>query len=254
MIPHTSPGTISHVAVIIPARNESATIAHTLESVATAAARLDGRATTSCVIVADACVDDTAQTARQWFADNGRLSAAMGTSWLSVIECNERSAGAARRVGTTAALANTPDDTPVEALWLANTDADTTVDAHWLELQLDLAHHGVDAVAGIVELDENVPDDLLQRFAVHYTLNPDGTHRHVHGANIAMRASTYLAAGGWSNLRTGEDHDLWKRLNMNGNCISSTAVTVRTSARTTGRAPNGFAADISSLLDPNVVA
>ena len=46
------------------------------------------------------------------------------------------------------------------------------------------------------------------RFRMTYQINTDGTHPHVHGANLGMRADAYLAAGGWNPLPTAEDHDL----------------------------------------------
>lgn len=36
----------------------------------------------------------------------------------------------------------------------------------------------------------------------------DRPHRHVHGANFGLRASAYLAGGGFRPLRTAEDHAL----------------------------------------------
>jgi len=171
------------------------------------------------------------------------------------MECSERSVGAARSLGTALVVTDaarrgiTPD-----RLWLAHTDGDTSVTPDWLTQQLDIAVQGVDAVAGIVQLDESAPTSLVRRFRSHYSVDSDGTHTHVHGANIAMRASTYLDAGGWDTRRTGEDHDLWRRLRIVGHCVSSTAIVVRTSPRTLGRAPNGFAADLRALGGSGVVA
>lgn len=71
---------------------------------------------------------------------------------------------------------------------------------------------------------------------------------------MAMRADAYLAAGGWQPLACGEDHDLWARLSQIGNCVSSTAISVRTSARLEGRAPDGFAADLAALHQAETVA
>ncbi len=242
--------TIIHVAVVIPARDEAATITHALAAVADACTPLVDRITASCVVVADACTDNTADIARRWTSDSTRT----GVSW-SIIKCSGRRVGAARRLGTAAAIADADaHGVRSESMWLAHTDADTVVDPQWLTMQIELADHGIDAVAGIVELDTTVPAALQHRFAVHYPVNADGTHSHVHGANLAMRASTYLAAGGWADFMTGEDHDLWRRLNSVGACMSSTAITVRTSGRIDGRAPDGFAADIRSLMAPEVVA
>ena len=53
-------------------------------------------------------------------------------------------------------------------------------------------------------------------------------------------------------LTTGEDHDLWNRLRRYGPTLSTTALTVATSARRTGRAPEGFAADLSALCNAAV--
>ena len=49
-------------------------------------------------------------------------------------------------------------------------------------------------------------------FRETYEIRPDGSHPHVHGANLGVRADAYLRAGGWADLRTAEDHDLWRRL------------------------------------------
>ena len=40
------------------------------------------------------------------------------------------------------------------------------------------------------------------------TVHRNGTHGHVHGANMGFRGDAYLAAGGWYPLASGEDHDL----------------------------------------------
>ena len=41
-------------------------------------------------------------------------------------------------------------------------------------------------------------------------------HPHVHGANLGVTAAAYLAAGGFSALRTGEDHALVRALETAG--------------------------------------
>ena len=131
-------------------------------------------------------------------------------------------------------------------VWLANTDADSVVPAFWLFAQLDLAARCVTAVAGTVDLDAD--EALRERFATHYDVSPDGTHRHVHGANMGVRGDVYLRAGGWRPMHSGEDHDLWARLGPVATRVSSTTITVRTSARLIGRAPGGFARDIARLV------
>lgn len=240
-------GPIDHVTVVIPARDEAGSIAASLDAVRIARDHLPSSVATSCVIVADGCHDDTAAIARRWSVANGQPCV--------VIECSERSAGAARALGTSTAIRDaTKTGVHPSTLWLAHTDADTVVGADWLVSQIDVADRGIDAVAGIVDLDGPVSARLSRRFRAHYQVNTDGTHSHVHGANIGMRASTYLDAGGWDARPTGEDHDLWIRLKAVGTCVSSTAIVVRTSARLIGRAPAGFADDILTLTRPEVVA
>ncbi len=167
---------------------------------------------------------------------------------MLVVSCEARNVGTARAVGAAAAI----DDArrrrvPLWSTWLASTDADSTVPRHWLHAQLQWADQGVDAVTGTVELEVHSDQPLRERFNEAYVLGPDGSHRHVHGANMAMRAQTYLAAGGWRSLACGEDHDLWNRLHRVGRCVTSSAFAVATSARLEGRAPDGFAADLAAL-------
>lgn len=240
-------GAIDHVTVVIPARDEAGSIVASLDAIRTARQYLPTSVTTSCVVVADGCHDDTAAIARRWSAANAQPCV--------VVECSERSAGAARALGTSVAISDAARlGVHPTTLWLAHTDADTVVGVEWLVSQLDVADRGVDAVAGIVDLDGPVSAGLSRRFRAHYRVNADGTHSHVHGANIGMRASTYLDAGGWDARPTGEDHDLWHRLKAVGTCVSSTAIVVRTSARLVGRAPAGFADDVLALTLPEVVA
>src|ERR1035438_132616 len=81
-----------------------------------------------------------------------------------------------------------------------------------------------------------------QRFRLTYLIHSDGTHPHVHGANIGIRADAYLESGGWRHLMTAEDHDLWQRLHRgNHRRRSDASLRVVTSGRRIGRAPHGFA-------------
>lgn len=237
---------IRHVAVVVPARNEQAWINATLDAIATARAALDG-VTTSCIVVLDDCTDATSSL----IASRTNSSIVVPGPTV-VVDASVRSAGAARAIGFETALrtgAHLPGET-----WLASTDADTLVPPEWLVSQLLLAESGADAVAGIVELDDVADERLREGFRTRYQLGADGSHRHVHGANMAMRGDAYLAAGGWRSLETGEDHDLWARLGKIGRCISSTDVVVRTSSRLHGRAPAGFAADLLMIHSSESVA
>ena len=75
----------------------------------------------------------------------------------------------------------------------------------------------------------------------------DGSHHHVHGANLGFRGDVYLASGGWNALATAEDHDLWNRVRECGRTLTTSTTCVTTSHRIVGRAPHGFAADMAHL-------
>lgn len=206
-------------------------------------ARLPAGITGSCVIVADRCSDRTADRARRWHG---------GSTSPTIVETTRGCVGAARAAGVRHVLASVP--CRPEHVWIANTDADTVLPADWLLGQLLLAEGGADAVAGIVELDASADPYLLAQFAANYHLDPDGTHQHVHGANLGVRGDAYLAVGGWRDLTTAEDHDLWRRLRQRHVCVSSSSIVVHTSARLAGRAPLGFADDLRAHAQRRTVA
>lgn len=99
------------------------------------------------------------------------------------------------------------------------------------------------------------PDDFAgwppgtgARFARGY--DPRAGHRHVHGANLGVRADAYAAVGGFRALDAHEDVDLVTRLEASGRPIVWGAhAPVRTSTRRIGRAEQGFAAYLRRLAD-----
>lgn len=232
---------IRHVAVVIPARDEADTIEATIDSIERARRQLPVGVSSTCIIVVDASSDATGAIIER----RGRPAEGARSTSSIVVKTAHGCVGAARSVGCRVALAGSLHRP--RHVWLAHTDADTVVPGHWLVAQLELAERRVTAVAGTVELGTEVDDSLRAQFAAEYETSPDGTHRHVHGANMGTRGDVYLLAGGWRRLHTGEDHDLWAQLGRVTTCVSSTAITVRTSARQVGRAPTGFARDIARM-------
>ena len=112
-------------------------------------------------------------------------------------------------------------------------------------------------MAGIVSVDsfEGHGPEVPKRFQNSYSILADGTHPHIHGANLGVRADRYVRAGGWANLKTGEDHDLWGRLQRTGaRLLSSARLQVVTSGRRVGRAPNGFADALAAHNQTEAVA
>ena len=192
--------------------------------------------TTDLIVVADRSTDDTARIAGSFVQGNG-----------IVVETDAGCVGAARALGAQLALERYSGEE--FHCWLANTDADCEVPLTWLQDQLAYAEAGITAVAGIIDVDSFVEHEpfVPERFRLSYLIHPDGTHPHVHGANFGVRADAYLQSGGWQDLSTAEDHDLWRRLHAGRHHrISDARLRVTTSGRRLGRAPLGFAGALAA--------
>lgn len=230
---------IERIVVVIPARDEEDSIVACLEGVRVARRRLPFDVRSSMVVVADRCRDETVARA---------VSTIMGDDGDIIVDSQLGTVGAARQLGARCALLDVPED--LGRVWIASTDADTVVPVDWLTTQLDIARTGLVGAAGIVRLRRDARSDLalVDSFDRSYSHGDGRHHSHVHGANMGFRADAFHAVGGWNSLATGEDHDLWNRLRDVGPVVATTALWVTTSARLTGRAPSGFAADLA-LLD-----
>ena len=225
-----------HMAIVIPARDEQELLPRCLRSVQNARLMLPSYVTSDLIVVADQSTDDTCNIAWDFVHGNG-----------TVVESQVGCVGAARALGVRRALERC--DGPRNRCWLANTDADCQVPATWLRDQLAFANAGYSATAGIVDVDSFAEHEPLvsDRFRLAYLIHADGTHPHVHGANLGVRADAYLQAGGWKNLYTAEDHDLWRRLQRGRHKhISVASLCVLTSGRKAGRAPLGFAGTLAT--------
>jgi len=233
-----------HISVLIPARDEEDLLPRCLESVLEARASVLRMASCDVVVAVDNSKDGTYGIARKILGNAG-----------GVIRCKAGRVGFARAAAAKTALRRGKQNP--SRVWLANTDADCCVPPTWLTDQLQLAQAGVEAIAGIVDVDsfdEHGPH-VRERFRSTYVLNPDGTHPHIHGANLGVRADVYLRAGGWANLGTAEDHDLWGRLAVAGaQKLSTSRLKVLTSGRRCGRAPMGFAGALAAHNEVRVEA
>ncbi len=224
-----------HIAVLIPARNEEQLLPRCLRSVLAARSRLPASVTCDIAVAVDCSTDRTLQIASRMLQGSG------------IVVCTDAGAvGHARALAAEAALARYSSRYGAywNHCWLANTDADCCVPETWLKDQLALAARNIEAVAGTIDVDtfSEHAAHVAERFRATYLLSPDGTHGHVHGANLGVRADAYLRAGGWSPLATAEDHDLWRRLSsVATRRLSLSRLRVSTSGRRTGRAPHGFA-------------
>ncbi len=227
---------IDHIITVIPARDEARSIGRCLRSVNTARAGIPSPITSSVVVVVDAGRDRT-----------GAIAAAdLDPASDLLLHTEHACAGTSRRTGVAAALSRT--DADPARIWVCSTDADSTVPPDWYRIHLDAADAGHIAISGVVELDDAADPFLLAQFRSTYRIHPDGSHPHVHAANLGFRADAYIAAGGWAPLSSGEDHDLWGRLTTFGASLASVRLSVTTASRLIGRAPGGFAADLAALL------
>ncbi|GAA1165121.1 glycosyltransferase [Nesterenkonia sandarakina] len=226
-----------HAIVVIPAHDEATTVGAAVTSVQASARRAALRL--RLIVVADACADATAPTARAAGAE--------------VIEIGANNVGAARAAGFTHALSTTGPDTgshPGALPWLATTDADTQVPLDWLAKHAAYRDRGADVVVGTVLLAPVDGEDPVGRaWAEEYAekITASG-HRHIHGANLGFSAHAYLSVQGFRSLADDEDVDLMARLRLSGAVIvTATDLPVVTSRRTTGRAPRGFARTLGAL-------
>ena len=227
------------VAVLIPARNEEVLLTHCLESVIGAVDSLPVTIKATIVLVSDCSTDRTAEIAYRLIGGRG-----------SVLHTRAGTVGTARALAASYAIEKTT--APLSNFWLANTDADCIVPSVWLSDQIDFAASGIEAVAGIIAVDsfEEHGTEVPARFRASYSIYDDGTHPHIHGANLGVRADRYVNIGGWADLKTAEDHDLWGRLRRtDARVFSSAKLQVVTSGRRVGRAPSGFAGALAAHND-----
>lgn len=221
-----------HVEIVVPACNEEDHISSCLTGIRAAVDRLRAdRPSVECgvTVVLDSCSDQTAALAADFDAH--------------LVSGNFGCVGSARHAGITAALERVGRDPA--AVWLANTDADSRVPEDWLVVQARLAEEGSDAVIGTVTPDGLDPD-TDRRWRERQCLAED--HPHVHGANLGLRASVYLAAGGFRDAALHEDQDLVDRVRaVTDDWVATHHISVTTSARLTSRVDGGFASYLADL-------
>ena len=220
-------------AVVIPAHNERAKLPACLRAVLTAA--LCAPVPVTVVVVLDDTDDDSAQLAGEYGPD------------VHFVCVDARNVGTARAVGFGYARSL---HGPGARCWYATTDADSRVDPGWLVRQLET---GADMVLGVVRVTDwhQHSPDVADRFLRAYEGGAGDPHDHSHGANMGFSARAYWRVGGFRPLASGEDVDLVERFEAAGYSIHrDTGISVVTSARTSARAPHGFAHHLSRLGTP----
>jgi glycosyltransferase involved in cell wall biosynthesis len=219
----------SQIVVVVPAHNEAAHLPACLRALATGALAVSAPVLT--VVVLDSCDDGSERLAGEFGPDVHFVSVEAGN------------VGAARAAGFAYARGMYDDDA---ATWYATTDADSQVDADWL---VRMTAPGADMVLGVVRVPSwrNFSMAVVRRYLSAYGSGGPG-HHHVHGANMGFRADAYWHVGGFRPLETGEDVDLVDRFKAAGLQVHrDSSLSVATSDRAEGRAPNGFAGHLRGL-------
>ncbi|MET0811870.1 MAG: glycosyltransferase [Microbacterium sp.] len=219
---------VSHVGVVVPVHDEEELLEGCLASILAAA----GAVPALVVVVLDACTDASGEIAARFP--------------VTILRIDAHNVGAARRAGAAHVL-RVFGHRNAGRTWIANTDADSTVPANWIEHQAALAHVGADVMTGAVrpDLGALTPDHAELWLRTHPPGQPNGN---VHGANLGIRASIYLAAGGFAPLPEHEDIDLVARaVDVGAVVVSTDECTVETSARFVGRTPGGYAGYLRAL-------
>jgi glycosyltransferase involved in cell wall biosynthesis len=224
--------------VAVPARNEEATVAACVVSIAQAARRVD--LPVDIIVVCDSCTDATPARAMQ--------------AGARILTLDKRNVGAARAAG----IADLLSASGPTGLWLATTDADSVVPRDWLERMLEAGRSGYAAVAGTVRVEDwrQHPPKLIAAYHRHYArgIGSEG-HGHVHGANLGFSAVAYERIGGLPPLALAEDHALIDAFVDSGRSVARlTDLIVTTSARLDGRASGGFADFLRSLVREDSLA
>ncbi len=242
------------VAVVVPARDEEATVARTLRGVCASLDEAQRRGLLDAAVVevvAHRCVDATEARARAALC--GRPQARVVRDDTSTTVGQVRDAATRRALAARAPL--TPTD--LRETWLLSTDADTDVGRAWVsEILAEARQSRAAAVVGLAPLDDwqggetgRTAYDLVlaakmrseDRRSLHQ-------HDHVYGANLAVRADAYLAVGGFSHVRHGEDQALVDALTASGFPVLRTrSISVTTSGRMRGRAAGGLADHLARL-------
>lgn len=217
---------LEQVFVVVPAHDEQERIGGLIASVQASVIALGRTApglTVRVLIAADGCTDATAERAY--------------AAGVEVLELERCGVGAARSAGIARLLASV--SAPAERVWIANTDADTVVPSEWLAAHIEHARHW-DALLGTVRPDaaDLSPGAYARWRDVRAREESIGS---IHGANLGVRASAYVAVGGFGAEPVHEDVLLVARLRASGARVGATdRGEVVTSGRRDNRVEGGY--------------
>jgi len=254
------------LTVTVPARNEQAAIERCLRAFAmqrTTCGRPLAAEVLDVVVYANSCGDGTAHVAARFVAAHPQLRA-----WVvaSPLPSGDAHVGTARKTGRDFAASRFLRARSPRGL-VASVDADTIVDPDWAARLLAAAER-VDAVAGHVFIDAlelaTLPAGVRRLYALEATYrrlcaeleatidplleDPAPRHDAFVGANFAVTAGTYVAAGGIPPLPRLEDRAfLFALRRIDARVRFSLDVRAATSGRRTPRVAGGFGTERREL-------
>jgi hypothetical protein len=225
------------LGIVLPVHDEEVLLGAALMALEVAVNQVAGDVPCHTVLVFDQCRDRSRDIASMWRRD---LRARRQDHLVSEIEIGATNVGSARRTGCAAVLAGAArSGIPPASIWLATTDADSTVPEHWLSTQLARHDAGIDLWSGTV----TVRDWTGRRdsTAAEWHLRYEAELEPVHGASLGVNGQTYLDAGQFESLTSGEDRSFLRAASAHGaSCCFDRSAPVTTSARLDARAPHGF--------------
>ena len=250
------------VSVIIPAKDEAASLPATLAALA-AQTDLDGRPlpprSYEVIVLANNCRDATARVARQLALAYPRLVLHVAERTLPPAEAH---VGRARRLLMDEAARRLRAVGRPHGI-IASTDADTRVAPDWLAATAAAVAAGADAVGGRILTDAppapRCPARRCQLRDAAYNLlaarlehrldpapaDPWPRHHQHFGASLALTAAAYAQVGGLPVVPYLEDEALYQALYRHDLRVRhSPAVRVLTSGRHEGRVAVGLSAQL----------
>lgn len=259
------------ICVIIPAKDEAASLPATLTALA-AQVDEDGQAWPAArfevIVLANNCTDGTAAVARAWGRQHPLLRLHVLETTLPAAEAH---VGRARRLLMDEAARRLEQAGRPRGI-IASTDADTRVAPDWLSALHREFAAGADAVGGRILPDRpaaaNCPTRRLHLRDAAYRLGlarlehlidpqlPDLWPRHHQhfGGSLALTVAAYRRVGGLPVVPFLEDEALWQQLQRHDLRLRhSPQVRVQTSARQQGRVAVGLSWQLRSWADDAAV-
>jgi glycosyltransferase involved in cell wall biosynthesis len=184
------------VSLVIPVRDEAATINNLLASIAA-----QTRAPDEVVIVDGGSKDGTVKILREARAHNPKIR---------VIEASKASPGLGRNIGISNARYE----------WIALTDAGIRLDPHWLArlVEVALAHPDLDMVCGTFEpeIDSFFKECASIAYVPIKTQMAGGSVRGPFIASSLVKREAWSSVGGFPDLRASEDLIFFEEIKRKG--------------------------------------